>query len=141
MYSIPEKNILEKHILNHIKPELEKYKVEYEIEQKQTDKKDIACKLVKCRNKLEKLKDLYLDNLIDKNAYKTEYVRLNDMIAELEAQQTEDKDISHIDDILNMDFESIYHTLEDIEKRYLWQSIIDHIDIGNNRNDITIYFK
>ena len=63
------------------------------------------------------------------------------MIAELEAQQTEDKDISHIDDILSMNFESIYHTLEDTEKRYLWQSIIDHIDIGNNRNDITIYFK
>lgn len=141
MYSIPEKNILEKHILNHIKPELEKYKVEYEIKQNQTDKQDIACKLVKCRNKLEKLKDLYLDDLIDKNVYKTEYVRLNDMVAELEAQQTEDKDISHINDILNMDFESIYHTLEDIEKRYLWQSIIDHIDIGNNRNDITIYFK
>ena len=53
----------------------------------------------------------------------------------------EDKDISHIDDILSMDFESIYHTLEDTEKRYLWQSIIDHIDIGNNRNDITIDFK
>ena len=82
-----------------------------------------------------------MDDLIDKNAYKAEYVRLNDMITELEAQQEDDKDISHIDDILNMDFESIYHTLEDIEKRYLWQSIIDHIDIGNNRNDITIYFK
>ena len=127
--------------MNHIKPELEKYKVEYEVKQAQTDKKDIAQKLVKCRNKLEKLKDLYLDDLIDKNAYKAEYLRLNAMITELEAQQTDDKDISHIDDILNMDFESIYHTLEDTEKRYLWQSIIDHIDIGNNRNDITIYFK
>ena len=62
-------------------------------------------------------------------------------IFSFEAQQTDDKDISHIDDILSMDFESIYHTLEDTEKRYLWQSIIDHIDIGNNRNDITIYFK
>lgn len=140
-YSIPEKNILEKYVLDHIKPELEKYKVEYEIKQTQSDKQDIAQKLVKCRNRLDKLKDLYLDDLIDKTTYKAEYTRLNDTIAELEAQQTDNKDMSHIDEILSMDFESIYQTLADTEKRYIWQSIINHIDIGNNREDITIYFK
>jgi len=141
-YALPEAGILEKYLLAHIKPELERYKVEYEVKQKQTDKQDIACKLVKCRNKLEKLKDLYLDDLIDKSAYKAEYVRLNDMIAELEAQtQDSSIDLDSIDSVLAMDFESIYHTLKDTEKRYLWQSIIDYIEVGNNRNDITIHFK
>lgn len=141
-YALPEKGILEKYLLANIKPELEKYKVSYEIKKANTNKSDIASKLSKCRKRLEKLKDLYLDDLIDKGAYKAEYVQLNDTIAGLEAQMEDDADtnIDRINDILSMDFESIYHTLQDTEKRHIWQSIIDYIEIGNNRNDITIHF-
>ena len=142
-YTLSEKGILETYLLNHIKDELKKYKVSYEVKRQSIDTTDISSQLVKCRNKLDKLKDLYLDDLIDKNAYKDEYARLNNMIADLEKQieNESDMDIDAVNTILSMDFEGIYNTLQPNEKRYLWQSIIDYIEVGTNRDDITIHFR
>lgn len=142
-YSISEKGILEPYLLSHIKEELSKYKVSYEVKKANKDTADLSSKLIKARNKLEKLKDLYLDDLIDKDAYKAEYARLNTMIAEFEKEidNDSDMDIDTVEKILSMDFESIYHTLHPNEKRYLWQSIIDYIEVGDNRDDITIHFR
>ena len=142
-YTLSEKGILEPYLLAHIKEELSKYKVSYEVKQASKDTADLSSRLTKCRNKLEKLKDLYLDDLIDKDAYKAEYARLNGMIAELEKELDNDcdMDINAVDTILSMDFESIYNTLQPNEKRYIWQSIIDYIEVGDNRDDITIHFR
>lgn len=142
-YTISEKGILERYLLDHVKEELQNYKISMEIKKNSIDKSDIASKLVKCRNKLEKLKDLYLDDLIDKTSYKAEYARLNTMVAELEAQieNTSEMDIDTVDTILNLDFEGIYNTLQPNEKRFIWQSIIDYIEVGTNRDDITIHFR
>lgn len=141
-YPIPE-TILEKHLLNNIKEELSKYKVTYEIRKAEKDNTDISSQLIKCQNKLEKLKDLYLDDLIDKNSYKAEYSRLNGIISDLEKEMDNDTDIDidTVNAILEMDFESIYNTLQPNEKRFIWQSIIDYIEVGTNRNDITIHFR
>lgn len=67
---------------------------------------------------------------------------MNAQIAELESQIECDSDmnIDTVDTILNMDFEGIYNTLQPNEKRYMWQSIIDYIEVGTNRDDITIHF-
>ena len=83
-----------------------------------------------------------MDDLIDKTSYKSEYARLNGMIADLEKKLDNDcdMDINAVDTILSMDFESIYQTLQPNEKRYIWQSIIDYIEVGNKRDDITIHF-
>ena len=142
-YTLSEKGILEPYLLSHIKEELQNYKISYEVNQASKDTTDISSRLVKCRNKLEKLKDLYLDDLIDKDAYKAEYARLNGTISELEKELDNDcdMDINAVDTILSMDFESIYNTLQPNEKRYIWQSIIDYIEVGDNRDDITIHFR
>ena len=141
-YPIPE-TILERYLLNHIKEELQNYKISYEVKQSNKDISDIQNRLIKARNKLDKLKDLYLDDLIDKDAYKAEYARLNNTIADLENQIDNDNemDMNTVDTILSMDFEGIYNTLQPNEKRFLWQSIIDYIEVGTNRDDITIHFK
>ena len=142
-YAIPESGILEKYLLSHIKEELKNYKITYEIEKQKKDNSKLKNDLVKCRNRLEKLKDLYLDSLIDKTSYKAEYTRLNGIISDLEKELNENMniDMENVDKVLEMDFETVYHTLEPHEKRYLWQSIIDYIEIGTNRNDITIHFR
>ena len=142
-YTLSEKGILEPYLLSHIKEELQNYKISYEVKQANKDIQDISSQLNKARNKLDKLKDLYLDDLIDKDAYKAEYARLNGIVAELEKEldNDSDMDINAVDTILSMDFESIYNTLQPNEKRYIWQSIIDYIEVGDNRNDITIHFR
>ena len=141
-YPIPE-TILEKYLLENIKKELEKYKISFEIKKSEKNKSQLKNDLVKCRNRLEKLKDLYLDSLIDKTSYRAEYARLNANILKLEneIEENHDIDVKMIENILEMDFETVYHTLEPNEKRYIWQSVIDYIEIGTNRNDITIHFR
>ena len=142
-YTLSEKGILEPYLLSHIKEELQNYKISYEVKQANKDTSDLSSRLVKCRNRLDKLKDLYLDDLIDKDAYKTEYARLNATISELEKELDtgSDIDIQSVEKILSMDFEEIYNTLQPNEKRYIWQSIIDYIEVGTNRDDITIHFR
>lgn len=142
-YTISEKGILETYLLDNIKEELKNYKISYEIKKSEVNTTDVASQLAKCRNKLEKLKDLYLDDLIDKTSYRAEYARLNGTIAELEKELDIDNnmDIDTVNTILNTDFEGIYNTLQPNEKRYIWQSIIDYIEIGTNRDDITIHFR
>ena len=142
-YTLSEKGILEPYLLTHIKEELQNYKISYEVKQANKDTSDLSSRLVKCRNRLYKLKDLYLDDLIDKDAYKTEYARLNATISELEKELDtgSDIDIQSVEKILSMDFEEIYNTLQPNEKRYIWQSIIDYIEVGTNRDDITIHFR
>ena len=80
--------------------------------------------------------------LYNTQIYKADYARLNTQIAELESSISCDSDmnIDTVDTILNMDFEGIYNTLQPNEKRYMWQSIIDYIEVGTNRDDITIHF-
>ena len=142
-YTLSEKGILEPYLLSHIKEELENYKISYEVKQASKDIQDISSQLNKARNKLDKLKDLYLDDLIDKDAYKAEYERLNGIVAELEKEldNDSDMDINAVDTILSMGFESIYNTLQPNEKRYIWQSIIDYIEVGDNSDDITVHFR
>ena len=122
---------------------MQNYKISYEVKQSNKDIQDLQNRLVKARNKLDKLKDLYLDDLIDKDAYRAEYARLNGIISDLENEINNDSDfdIDSVNKILSLDFESIYHTLKPNEKRYIWQSIIDYIEVGDNRNDITIHFR
>ena len=56
-------------------------------------------------------------------------------------RMTDAEKINAVNTILSMDFESIYQTLQPNEKRYIWQSIIDYIEVGTNRDDITIHFR
>lgn len=91
--------------------------------------------------KISEWLDLPLEKLM--NIQYTDYARLNATISELEKELDtgNDIDIQSVEKILSMDFEEIYNTLQPNEKRYIWQSIIDYIEVGTNRDDITIHFR
>lgn len=93
-------------------------------------------------NKIEKLKDLYLDDLIDKETYKKDYENLNNQLEELSKENTNKiVNIEPLQEFLKLDIPIIYDTLNSLEKRRLWLSIIDYIEIGTNKNEIVVHFK
>lgn len=93
-------------------------------------------------NKIEKLKDLYLDDLIDKETYKKDYEELNNQLEELSKEDTNKIiNIEPLQEFLKLDISIIYDTLNSLEKRRLWVSIIDYIEIGTNKNEIVVHFK
>ncbi len=135
-HGINEKNI-ETYLLEHIKPELEKYIARYDVLQsKQLPKADPS----KIKAKMKRLKDLYVNELIDIEDYRVEYEGYK---AELEKATTaampDKKDFSSVRSILDMDLKSVYDTLEPQEKRTLWGSIIDKIIISDS-GEIEIVF-
>lgn len=91
--------------------------------------------LQEIENKIYKLKDLYLDDLIDKATYKSDYEKFNQQLQSLKAKQTAcvSKDVSKLKSFINIDIEKIYATLSIEEKRILWISLIDKIYVENGK--------
>ncbi|MCI8618433.1 MAG: recombinase family protein [Clostridia bacterium] len=96
--------------------------------------KDNSKEIQQIENKICKLKDLYLDDLIDKNTYKNDYEKLSKKLNTLKNEiQTidEKKDFTKIEKIVNLDINKIYCLLSIDEKRTFWLNIIDKIYIEN----------
>lgn len=84
--------------------------------------------------KIIKLKDLYIDDLIDKTEYKKDYEKYKNELINLKKSETnkeEKKDYSYLKQILNSDYRKIYSKLNTINKKKFWLSIIDKIYIEN----------
>lgn len=122
---------IENYLLTNLKTELEKYKtttkvIEEKVIQSNPKKEE------NIKNKIYKLKDLYLDNLIDKETYKNDYQKLQEQLQEIQNQTTgieKKKDFEKIEKILNSDYLQIYENLSLENKRKFWLSIIDKIYI------------
>lgn len=121
---------LESYLLEHIKPELEKYTTQYEISQQQQPLKADPSKI---KTKLNRLRDLYINELIDIEDYRMEYEILQAELKKITtAAAPEKKDLSNIRTFLETDLQTVYDTLAPQEKRALWNSIIDKIIIDND---------
>ena len=124
---------LEKHLLERIRPELTKYLASYEISNLPAVRTDTKRKNLE--NKLKKLKELYLNDLLTLNEYKTDREKLMLQLDQINSEQTQPmKDLSFLYKFLNMDFESIYDSFTIPEKRELWRSVIREIRIDHDKN-------
>lgn len=84
---------------------------------------------------MQKLKDLYLNDLITMDEFKLDREKL---LMQLEKINTEDsrpvKDLSYLKNFLKMDFESVYDSLSIPERRELWRSIVKEIRVDHDKN-------
>ena len=99
---------------------------------KPKEKKDNSFKIKTIKNKLLKLKDLYIDDLIDKATYEKDYKKYNKELEELNQQKEQpQKDYSNLQKLINSDWQKIYNSLSLEEKRTFWLNIINQIYIEN----------
>ena len=98
-------------------------------------KVDTSKEIKDIERKIEKLKDLYLDDLINKDTYKKDYERLNNQLNELnKIESTEEKkDLTKLQTLINSNFIEIYNKLSFEEKRTFFLSYIDKIFIENGK--------
>lgn len=124
---------LESMLLDRIRPELEKYIAEYEVANLPALRTDAKRRSVE--GKMQKLKDLYLNDLITMDEFKLDREKL---LMQLEKINTEDsrpvKDLSYLKNFLKMDFESVYDSLSIPERRELWRSIVKEIRVDHDKN-------
>jgi gas vesicle protein len=143
--AIMEKTI-ENYLFQNILKELDKYKEDYDFrvsEKKKQKKAGTPEKAIeKIKKKLSKLKELYINEMIDIQEYKKDYDDLNRQLADLEAQiatEEEPVDIEAIKNLLSKSTEEIYQTLTAEDRRKFWRSFIDHI-VVHSRDNMEIYF-
>ena len=117
-----------------LEDEVKKYKVDYEIKQKK--KKPAYINKSSIEKKIARLRNLYLNEVIEIDDYTVEYRKLQDKLREYEESinKVEDnKDFTALDNLLKSDFKEIYNNLSNIDKRTLWHSVIKRIIIKDKQ--------
>lgn len=126
-------NVLERHLLAVLRPELEKHINSYEIREKPHRDAERAKKAIE--GKLSRLKDLYVDGLIDMAEYRADRERLESELSAV--ADTPQKDLTELKHLLTLPIQEIYETFSREEKRFFWRSIVKEIRYGvDKRIDI-----
>lgn len=138
-HKMVQETVLEGWLLDHISIEAEKSReeYEYEVKEKQTKKKRVDRASID--RKLEKLKDLYLDDMIDKAQYKADREKLLEQLNEAD-QESPKTDYAAIAKTFSAEIPEIYHTLSALQRRDLWRSVISKIDLDSD-NVPRVIFK
>lgn len=123
---------LERKMLNRIKEDIQKYIASYEVSVAPVVNNE--AKIRSLENKIAKLKDLYLNELITLEEFKIDKANYEDAISALPTTNVKKKDLSHVKEILEMDIDEIYHTMTVKEKNFFWRKFINEIRIDNNHN-------
>ena len=135
---------LEKYLLDNIESCIEEEinKLENKQLNEQKRKKNSPSKKAQLKKKLQKLTNLYLEDMIELDIYKKEYSTLKLQLEELETEeQSEEKiDLSKLKEFLESDWQILYHKLENKEKREFWMTIIDSI-VFESKEKFEIKFK
>lgn len=141
-----EERQVEAYLFKHLSEELDKYKEQYEFrvaEKKKEKKSGTAEKNAeKIRKKLAKLKDLYVNDLIDLETYKKDYDDLNKQLADILVVKEEEEvpvDVDAIKNLLSKSTEEIYGTMTAENRRKFWRSFIDKI-VVHSREKMDIIF-
>ena len=131
---------IEKKLLEQIVPEINKYIDKNNIlEQEKAQIRDISKERDKVNKQLEKLRDLYVNDLIQIDHYEKQYKELTSKLDSLKEEEkpVEEKKTVNYDEFrsfLSRDFVTLYNSLSRTEKRLIWASAIDTIYIDDNYN-------
>ncbi len=133
-------NILETNILNSVEDEYNKYRSRYlrivEEEQKQLHKEDP----VKIKREMDRLNYLFRKDRISAYEYEKEYAELEAKLQKVNSEPVMKKNIEYLDGILYGDFKTMYESLDDLNKRAFWHSIIEEIQLDMDYNIREIVF-
>ena len=94
--------------------------------------------VVKLREQLRKVDVRYMNDTITEQEYFAETAEIKALIQKAEAEvladvSDADRDISHLQELLETDFKTIYQSLDAEDKRRFWRSIVQEIYVeGNN---------
>lgn len=121
---------LEEYLLNYVCTEFNSYIASFQAKEKQTADHRMEKKQI-CK-KLERLKDLYLNEAITLEEFKKEKARLEEYLSSLTSPPPTKQDLESLKSILSAGFETMYSKLNHEQKRRFWRSIIKEIKISKS---------
>lgn len=129
---------IEKWLFENLENEIEKYEVSWDVQAAERKRTAASVDRSVLRRKLTRLKELYVNDLIDMEEYAKDYKNLSAALEKLDVPQLEEEkvDLSGVRQILKKGFREIYDSLTREEKRTLWKSVLKEIRVDNN-GDVT----
>lgn len=88
------------------------------------------------KRKMDKLKDLYLSDLIDKETYSEDYNALRSALIEIEQEEK----VVPLDTTAVRSAMEMYDDLTRVGKKTFWTRILDRIEVGHN-GEISVFFS
>lgn len=134
-------DMIEQWLFDNLESELNRVRIEWEV--KAAEKKKAALRTDKAalKRKLTKLKELYVNELIDIEEYKKDYNIYTAALRQIPEYEKETKpNFEAVEKLLQSDFKNIYSAMTREEKRTLWRSVISEIRIDSNNNITGISF-
>jgi len=131
---VMNENVLERYLIENLSSMIEKTVVEYEATAKPA--RDKAARIAKLQGKVDKLKELFINDLISLEEYKADKEKLTAQIEALQAEAAEEPTVNTeaLKQLQGMNFRGIYEGMEPDEKRRFWRAIIKVIHFDQERN-------
>lgn len=132
--NIIREDYIEDYLLNNLKSDFEEFKLNNKVKKEIVTNSDIN-QIKNIENKIYKLKDLYLDDLIDKDTYTKDYKKYEKQLQELKTVTIveEQKDFSHIERVLNSNYITLYNNLSKANRKKFLMTFIDKIFVENGK--------
>lgn len=130
---------LENYLVNNIHELLEVYIAD--IDKKNKPMPNNNNKISALKRKIARLKDLYVEELIDIDTYKKDYNKYKEELKRL-TPTIENKASDAIMQLMNVNIPELYKKLTREDKQAFWQSIIKEIHIiDQNNENYEIFFN
>lgn len=138
---VATERVIERELITRIKPMIQDRVLQYEIEEKEEGRNRTAEQITALNRKLDRLKTLYIDDLIDLDTYKADRAALMGRLEDLQrrAAQSHTGDLDGLKRLLKPDVWEMYGDFTPEEKRRFWRGILDKITFSRER-EFTIYF-
>lgn len=134
-------DVIETWLFSHLEEEIDRCQLEWEVQAAARKRAITSTDKAALKRKLSKLKELYVNELIDIEEYKKDYEIYTAALGQLQdPAQEAPPDFAAVRKYLTADFKAIYETLTREEKRTLWRSVIEEIKVDNDGNITGIIF-
>ena len=135
---VKSENLIEEMLLNRIDTFLAER--EAAMSDQKSEKKHSTDNVSKYRAELDRLNTMFLKGRISEEYYDTEYLRLNDLIAQYEASSQSNDSVKHLQEVFVSDWKEMYKDLDKLHRKFFWRDVIRQIIVDDNMNVIDVIF-
>lgn len=114
--------------------------VELTLKEKEVKTKKLEENTKKYQQELYRLNKMFLKGRISEEYYDTEYLRLNDLIAQNKAYTQAQGHKTKPQEVFNDNWKDMYSNLDKLHKKLFWRDVIKQIIVDENMNVIDVIF-
>ena len=130
---------IEECLIHSIEHEINDYICHYELSLKNNIYKP-KVNVREIKEEIDRLNKQWRKGRIKEAEYDYEYERLENKLMKAEEEIPKEKDLTPLYDFVNSGWKNIYDTLSCAEKRALWRSVIDYMDVDILTKEFEIRF-